>query len=579
MQYRGTRFVVRLSLAGIVAALIAMVLMSPTPVEARVPAASLAGRVFTVAGALRWTGSSDESRLATAALFQDPAPAPLRDGGFLIDDTNHDRVLRVWPSGRFSIVAGGAEGEQLGDGGAATRATLTDPQGIAALPHGGFLIADTLDNRVRRVWPDGHISTVAGNGSRRPLDDGRLATRASVYEPGGVAVLPDGGFLIADSGHNRVRRVWPNGRISTVAGDGRDGFSGDGGRATRAKLSDPEALAVLPRGGFLIADTFNDRVRRVWPDGHISTVAGNGKDEPLGDGGPARSAGLDYPSSVAAMPAGGILIGTGAGGVRRVWPDGHISTVFACCGGLPGDGGPVARAELYGQGYSAAVATLPDGGMLVGYGTTVRLVLGSDAPRLLGAAIRPLEGVASRHAYQPPIVLTEPAHVTIRIYRRPGGRPLVTTQAFRPAGESSLRIRLGGVAPGLYGVDLLARSGSQVTRAEQWVYLGGSLTTGSVRSVLNGILEDELSSNPNAVVAVGSCHRFNSLRVDCPITGDFGNFVVASFLTREGQLRSRAYGLRRQDHKTLFELHPPWIGPTIWTDLGGAWAPGFGAEY
>jgi hypothetical protein len=190
-----------------------------------------------------------------------------------------------------------------------------------------------------------------------------------------------------------------------------------------------------------------------------------------------------------------------------------------------------------------------------------------------------LEGDASRHAYQPSIVLTKPAHVTIRIYRRPGGRPLVTTQAFKPAGESTLRIRPGGLAPGLYGVDLLARSGSQVTRAEQWVYLGGSVTTGSVRSVINGILQDDLSSDPNAIVAVGTCHRFNSLRVDCPVTGDFGNFVVASFLKREGQFRSRAYGLHRQDHKTLFELHPRWIGPTIWSDLGGAWAPGYGEEY
>jgi len=278
------------------------------------------------------------------------------------------------------------------------------------------------------------------------------------------------------------------------------------------------------------------------------------------------------------MSDGGILIGTDEG-VRRVWPDGHISSVFGCCGGLPGDGGPVAGAQLYGPGSIPAVATLPDGGMLIGYGTTVRLVLGSGAPRLLGAAIRPLEGVASRHTYEPSIVLTKPAHVTIRVYRRPGGRPLVTTEAFRPAGESSLRIRLGGLAPGLYGVDLLARSGSQVTRAEQWVYLGGSVTTGSVRSVLNGILEDELSSDPNAFVAVGSCHRFNSLRVDCPVTGDFGDFVVASFLTRVGQFRSRAYGLRRQDHKILFELHPRWIGPTIWSDLGGAWLPGVGAEY
>ena len=343
--------------------------------------------------------------------------------------------------------------------------------------------------------------------------------------------------------------------------------------ATRARLGEPEAVAVMPHGGFLVADTFNDRVRRVWPNGHISTVAGNGHDEVSGDGGPARSAGLEFPFSLSVMPDGGFLIGGGQG-VRRVWPDGHISSVFGCCGGLPGDGGPASRAQLYGPETPATVAALPDGGMLVGYGATVRLVLGSRAPRLLAAAIRPLEGAASRHAYRPSIVLTKPAQVMIRIYGRPGGKPLVTARAFRPAGESALNLRLGDLTPGLYGVDLQARSGSQVTRAEQWVYLGGSLTARSARSVQNGILQDELSSNPNAFVVLGSCHRFNALRVDCPITGDFGNYVVASFLSPQGQLKSRTYGLRRQGHQTLFEVNPRWTGPAIWSDLGGAWLPG-----
>ena len=119
-----------------------------------------------------------------------------------------------------------------------------------------------------------------------------------------------------------------------------------------------------------------------------------------------------------------------------------------------------------------------------------------------------------------------------------------------------------------------ARSGSEVTRAEQWVYLGGSLTARSARSVQNGILQDELSSDPNAFVGLGSCHRFNALRVDCPITGDFGNYVVASFLSPQGQIKSRTYGLRRQGHQTLFEVNPRWTGPAIWSDLGGAWLPG-----
>lgn len=574
MQYRGERFVVRLVLTGTVAMLNAVVLWSPTPasaLEARATAAGLAGRVFTIAGALRWTGPRDEAQFATASTFQAPAPAPMRDGGFLLADTS--QVLRVWPSGRVSVVAGDRQVEQLGDGGPATRASLSEPQGVAALPQGGLLIADTFNERVRRVWPDGHISTVAGNGRRRPLGDGGPATKASLNYPYGVAVLPGGGFLIADNGHNRVRRVWPDGHISTVAGDGKHGFSGDGGRATRARLDGPSAVAVLPHGGFLIADTFNGRVRRVWSDGHISTVAGNGQDEAAGDGGPARSAGLGFVDSVAVMPDGGILMGADHG-VRRVWPEGHISSLFACCRGLPGDGGPVAGAQLYGPESRSQVATLADGGMLIGYDGTVRLIVGSHRPRLLGAAIRPLQGLASQHTYQPSIVLTKPAHITIRIYSYSSGKPLVTAQSLRPAGDSRLRVQLGSLTPGLYGVDLRARSGSQVTRAEQWVYLGGSLTARSARSVQNGILQDELSSDPNAFVGLGSCHQFNALRVDCPVTGDFGNYVVASLLSPQGQIKSRTYGLRRQGHQPIFEVNPPWNGPAIWSDLGGAWLPG-----
>src|SRR5947209_2399394 len=119
MEYRGERFVVRPLLAVIVAVLIAVVLWSPRPasaMEARDTAASLAGRVFTVAGAFRWTGPRDESGFVTAAVFSDASPAPLRDGGFLFADIEGDRVLKVSPGGRISVVAGGTESEQLGDG-------------------------------------------------------------------------------------------------------------------------------------------------------------------------------------------------------------------------------------------------------------------------------------------------------------------------------------------------------------------------------------------------------------------------------------------------------------------------------
>jgi hypothetical protein len=542
---------------------------------------ALAGRIFTVAGALRWSGPSAGSRLATRAVLAGPHVAAEPDGGSLIADSGDDQVLRALPDGNISRVAGGADTGVLGDGGPATSASLSGPAGVAPLRDGGFLIADSGNDRIRRVWPDGHISTVAGDGEYGFTGDGGPATAASLFNPAGVAPLADGGFLIADDGNERVRRVWPDGHISTVAGNGRVGFTGDGGPATRASLSAAGAVAAMPDGGFLIADSSNCRVRRVSPTGRISTVAGNGRDVIGGDGGPATSAAIGFVDSVAVVPGGGFLIGasdSAPGGVRRVWPDGHISSIVANAHSGPyGDGGPAKTAGLYGPDESeVSVAALPDGDALIGYGTSVRLVTGPQRTRLLAAAIRPLASVASRRAYRARVVLTRAANVTIRIYRSPTAPPVATARRFAHAGESTVTVRLGRrVTPGLYAVDLSARRGSRATRAEQFVYLGGTVTRRSIRVIEEQTVVDVLSGDPNGSVSVEKCHRFSALRVDCSIEGDF-TFVEASWLTRHGQLRSRTYG-----HFPLprFQLHPRrWNGRAIWDDLGAAWNPGIGGE-
>lgn len=201
------------------------------------------------------------------------------------------------------------------------------PTGVASLPDGGFLIADRGVARVRRVAPDGIITTVAGTGAFNSSGDGGPATRAAVV-PSSVAVQPDGGFLIVDTLAHRVRRVDPNGIITTVAGNGTDGFSGDGGPATEAQLNAPSDVAVMPDGGFLIADELNHRIRRVTPDGRITTVAGINSGGFSGDGGPALAAQLDGPHGVAVAPDGSILIAERNNRrVRRVSPTGIITTI------------------------------------------------------------------------------------------------------------------------------------------------------------------------------------------------------------------------------------------------------------
>ena len=547
--------------------------------------AELAGRIFTVAGALRWTGPDILPNLATRTSFRDPAISVTPDGGFLITDPDNNEVLRAGLDGSISVVAGGANDCYCvsGDGGPATSASLSSPGGVAALPGGGFLIADTDNDRVRRVWPDGHISTVAGS-DNSALGDGGPATSASLSSPQGVAALPHGGFLIADTNHNRIRRVWSDGRISTVAGNGRERFSGDGGLATRASVSDPEGVAALPHGGFLIADTYHSRVRRVGAHGRISTVAGNGRDRVSGNGGPARSAAVAEAVSVAPTPDRGFLIGTntsliGEGAARRVWPDGHISSI-ADGGPLYGDGGPAGGAALYNpEGGRASVAALPGGGALIGYGATVRLIVGRHGTRLLGAAIRALAGVASPHAYRARVVLTKRAHITIRVYDLRHMSLVAIRRRYAPAGESSVTVRLGGhITRGLYAIDLTARRRAQATRAEQYAYLGGSLTRRSISDIESLELEDDYSDDPNAYIELDRCHKFGPLRVDCAISGE-ESYVEAVMLTRQGQLRTRTYSRPSHRHRKLFKLHPRWQGPAFWEDLGAAWSPGYYSFY
>jgi hypothetical protein len=135
------------------------------------------------------------------------------------------------------------------------------------MPDGGLLIADTGNDRVRRVMPDGTITTVVGTGVRGYSGDGGPAASAELFTPHNLAVLPDGGFLIADTGNNRVRRVWPDGTITTVAGDGTAGFSGDGRLPDETALNQPKAVQVLDDDlGFLVADAGNSRIRLVQTD-------------------------------------------------------------------------------------------------------------------------------------------------------------------------------------------------------------------------------------------------------------------------------------------------------------------------
>jgi hypothetical protein len=313
------------------------------------PALAAPGDISTFAG----TGSSgfagDGGAATSAALARPIAVAYLGDGSVLVADYENHRIRRISPSGVISTVAGSGTPGFSGDGGPATGARLSSPTDVEPTPDGGFLISDFGNQRVRKVSADGTITTVAGNGQEGWSGNGGPATSASLDAPVGVASRPDGGFLIADSGNDRVRAVSAGGTISTVAGGASgDGGTGDGGPATSARLYSPTGVAVLPDGGFVVAEYEGHRVRRVSPGGTITRVAGTGSAGFSGDGSAATAARLYHPVGVSATADGGFLIGDSANGrVRKVLPGGTIVTVAGTgSAGFSGDGGPAAAARL-----------------------------------------------------------------------------------------------------------------------------------------------------------------------------------------------------------------------------------------
>jgi uncharacterized repeat protein (TIGR01451 family) len=229
----------------------------------------------------------------------------------------------------ISTSAGDGVAGFSGDGAQATSAELNAPAAVAPMSDGGFLVADTANNRIREVFANGTITTVAGNGIAGFSGDGGLATSAELNAPTGVAPTPGGGFLIADQGNERIREVTALGVISTVAGNGTAGFAGDGGPAASAELNSPTSVTPTSDGGFLVADTANNRIRKVsagGATGAITTVAGNGIAGFNGDGVPATSAELNAPKGVAPTPSGGFLIAdTQNNRVRSVTPPADLS--------------------------------------------------------------------------------------------------------------------------------------------------------------------------------------------------------------------------------------------------------------
>ncbi|MBS1586076.1 MAG: hypothetical protein JSS82_11095 [Bacteroidetes bacterium] len=266
-----------------------------------------AGIITTLAGNGAAGFSGDNSPAANASLSDPTGVAVDNSGNIYIADRGNNRIRKVNATGIITTIAGNGNPAFSGDNGPAVQAELNQPRGVATDANGNIYVADQSNHRIRKISA-GVMSTIAGNGTQGFSGDGGAATLSQLNNPAGICTDAAGNIYIADVGNERVRKIDIAGTISTIAGNGSVIYNGDNGPATQASINEPLNLAIDSYGNIFIAEGYNHRVRRVNSSGIITTVAGTGIAGYTGDGGPASSAGLDRPYGVALGPTGNLYI-------------------------------------------------------------------------------------------------------------------------------------------------------------------------------------------------------------------------------------------------------------------------------
>ncbi len=403
--------------------------------NARIRQVNTSGAIATFVG-----GAINDGGVSSFGLLNQPSGI-VRDatGNTYIADTNNNRVRKVAANGIITTVAGTGTPGSIGDGSAAASAQLNAPQGLALDSSGNLYIADTNNQRVRMVDGSGNITTVAGNGNCcASTGDGGPPTSAGIGTPYGVAVDSSGNLYITDIANNVVRMV-SSGAISTVAGNGTYGYSGDGGAATAAEMRNPWSVAVDSTGNLYIADRYNYRIRVVSAAGTITTVAGNGNCCYAGDGGQASRALLYLPSGVALDASGNLYIAdTYNGRIRRVDASGNITTVA-------GNGGYAYSGD--GSLATAAAFRYPSGIAVDALGNVVVSDSNNNAVRLL----TPLE--------TQPVLAIQSAHSVAFTQGQTGATYTVTVSNTSGAGPTNGAVTVTEILPTGLGLVRMAGDG------------------------------------------------------------------------------------------------------------------------
>lgn len=304
--------------------------------------------IETVAGTGEPSFSGDGGPATKAAIHKPTSLAVCGDGTLYIADSQNRRVRKVTPDGIITTFVGTGEAKRQTDPRDAATTNLSSLYGLNANADGVLYVANRGHAVVFRIDPLGNVTTVAGNGTRGAGKDDIPAIETELQGTNDLAFDGQGRLLIADSGNHRVRRVNPDGIIETIAGTGEPGWSGDNGPATDAQLNAPSSLAVGADGALYIADFNNHAIRKVDPTGKITTLVGRGEKGFSPDGTPAADAFINEATGVAVDNDGIVYYADSINHrIRAIAPDGTIHTV---CGtgklAYDGDGGPATQAAI-----------------------------------------------------------------------------------------------------------------------------------------------------------------------------------------------------------------------------------------
>jgi uncharacterized protein (TIGR03437 family) len=408
-------------------------------------------------------GYLGDTAAANVAEVDEPTGVTLDSKGNLyIADYRNNVIREVNSAGVITTVAGdnGAGGGYSGDNAAATSAQLNLPISVAVDSAGNMYIADTSNNRIRKVTVStGFITTLTGATLTGDQGDGGAAINALINTPIAICVDTFGNVYFSDQDNHKIRRIAVNGIITTVAGNGSPGFSGDGGPATSAQLFYPKGIALDQQGNLYIADYSNQRIRRVSANGIIETIAGIGKPGDFGDGGPANQAELNFPTGVAVDNSGNVFVADNQNYlVRKLTPTKPaINTggvVTASAFGEAGSVAPGSWIEIYGS--ALAIDSRP---------WATRDFVGNTGPTSLDGTSVTIGGLSAFVDY----ISAGQVDVQVPLAVATGTQPLVVTT---PSGvTSSYNVTVNALQPGMLAPPSFLIDGKQ--------YAGATFTDGT----------------------------------------------------------------------------------------------------